>query len=317
MSDEYRLILIYPVYLAGLLLAESGKDEALVCVAGLKQYSIAYGYLWELAEEVEKLHERSVADLRSAQREMQGLERALSLDQRLLAPVGHMGDMGPWGLDVGQSFMSTSPGPGSTSARSPFDGAMASGGPRSGVSSHFSGLSSANDMTFGQSTGGDRRYSHNNDNALHLPPIQDLANLADTAQGGSSHHVKNTGRGGSHQFQSPSLPGTSSLAPELRSLGSMGPVRDTSKLGRQYGQGNDGPSMVPSPGGRSGSISLTESDKGKAKEDWHKTGAGAVLVSLLVLHLTACSRRWHVWDFRSIESQAESDRRPTGLQRYP
>lgn len=103
------LILYYPIFLAGLMLAEAGKSEYLACVAGLKQYSISFGHLWELAEEVEHVY---------TSRWRHPFPSNSSLSHLLLAPAGHLGPMGPWGLD----------GPVRTASSGSKDGsAMASG----------------------------------------------------------------------------------------------------------------------------------------------------------------------------------------------
>lgn len=47
------LILYRPIYDAGMFLARRGQDECLGCVAGLRQYAMAYPQMWELAAEIE------------------------------------------------------------------------------------------------------------------------------------------------------------------------------------------------------------------------------------------------------------------------
>lgn len=47
------LILYRPIYDAGMFLARRGQDECLGCVAGLKQYAVAYPQMWDLAAEIE------------------------------------------------------------------------------------------------------------------------------------------------------------------------------------------------------------------------------------------------------------------------
>lgn len=64
-TDSYRLILSHPAYLAGLILARSGKSECKPCIAGLRQYSIAFGHLWELAEEVEGIYQSTISRAQS------------------------------------------------------------------------------------------------------------------------------------------------------------------------------------------------------------------------------------------------------------
>lgn len=299
------------MYLAGLLLAEAGKADALICVAGLKQYSIAYGHLWEMAEEVERLHERAMA-LQNAKREQGGQSR--SLNQLLLAPAGHMGDMGPWGLDGGPSYMGGhSPGDthigGFSDHRTMPDnrGQHAQQGGMGVDGLDFSHSLGYNGNGGSGSSSGHRRPSVDGNPSFQLPPIQDLTGFADQAGSGAS--------GGHRQFRSPNLPGTSSIAPELRSISMGMPSGSGSGMslglgsslaagfGREPGttggymlqshptglgsgtMANDrfdaAASVIPSPDARSSSFSVTDgSDKGKAREEWHKTGAGAVLVRL-------------------------------------
>ena len=53
----------HPIYQAGIYLAENGREECLACVAGLRQYAIAYPRLWEIADEVEKLYHTNTKSL--------------------------------------------------------------------------------------------------------------------------------------------------------------------------------------------------------------------------------------------------------------
>jgi hypothetical protein len=59
-NDGYRLILSHPTYIAGQILARAGRIECKPCIAGLRQCSIAFGHLWELAEEVEQIYRAAV-----------------------------------------------------------------------------------------------------------------------------------------------------------------------------------------------------------------------------------------------------------------
>jgi hypothetical protein len=52
--DPY--VILHPIYEAGLYLAKQGKEECLICIAGLKQYSIPFPSVWALAEEVEVIY---------------------------------------------------------------------------------------------------------------------------------------------------------------------------------------------------------------------------------------------------------------------
>lgn len=47
------LVLYRPIYDAGIFLARRGQDECLGCVAGLRQYAIAYPQMWDLADEID------------------------------------------------------------------------------------------------------------------------------------------------------------------------------------------------------------------------------------------------------------------------
>ena len=51
-----RLILHHPMHEAGLYLAEQGRDECFACVAGIRQYCIAYPQFWSQAEEIERTY---------------------------------------------------------------------------------------------------------------------------------------------------------------------------------------------------------------------------------------------------------------------
>jgi hypothetical protein len=55
------LIICHPIYEAGLYLAKQGKEECLICVAGLKQYSIPFPCVWVLAEEIETVFASTIA----------------------------------------------------------------------------------------------------------------------------------------------------------------------------------------------------------------------------------------------------------------
>jgi hypothetical protein len=55
------LIIYHPIYEAGLHLAKQGKEECLICVAGLKQYSIPFPSVWVLAEEIETIFASTIA----------------------------------------------------------------------------------------------------------------------------------------------------------------------------------------------------------------------------------------------------------------
>jgi len=55
------LIIYHPIYEAGLYLAKQGKEECLICVAGLKQYSIPFPSVWVLAEEIETIFASTIA----------------------------------------------------------------------------------------------------------------------------------------------------------------------------------------------------------------------------------------------------------------
>ncbi len=46
----------HPIYEAGLFLAKDGRSECLACVAGLRQYSIAFPQFWDCADEIELLY---------------------------------------------------------------------------------------------------------------------------------------------------------------------------------------------------------------------------------------------------------------------
>lgn len=237
-----------------------------------------------MAEEVERAHELAVA----AQREYASHERSSSLSQLLLAPVGHMGDMGPWGLDSGPVYMGGHSTSGRNNHRAGTSGQM-------GTSNFDPQISQIHAQAGGLSI---------NNSQYQLPPIQDIGGFADPLSsgigGGSGSGVGN-GNGntsGNRQFRSPTLPGTSSIAPELRSMGlhtgfgreptttstaagsgSGGYGRHSISMGSGLGTGDRAVSMLPSPDARSASFSMTDgSDKGKAREEWHKTGAGAVLV---------------------------------------
>jgi hypothetical protein len=56
-------IIYHPIYEAGLYLAAQAKEECLICVAGLKQYSIPFPSIWSLAEEIEVLYTSTKANL--------------------------------------------------------------------------------------------------------------------------------------------------------------------------------------------------------------------------------------------------------------
>lgn len=55
------MILFHPIYMAGLSLARTGRAECKSCIAGLRQYSIAYGYLWDSADELERVYQSSMS----------------------------------------------------------------------------------------------------------------------------------------------------------------------------------------------------------------------------------------------------------------
>jgi hypothetical protein len=50
------LVLNHPIWLAGCYLAESGRDECRICIAALRQYSVSFGHLWDLADEIESIY---------------------------------------------------------------------------------------------------------------------------------------------------------------------------------------------------------------------------------------------------------------------
>jgi hypothetical protein len=50
------LVIYHPIYEAGLYLAAQVKEECLICVAGLRQYSTPFPSVWALAEEIETLY---------------------------------------------------------------------------------------------------------------------------------------------------------------------------------------------------------------------------------------------------------------------
>ena len=54
-------IIYHPIYEAGLYLAKQGKEECLICVAGLKQYSNTFPSVWALAEEIEIVFASTIA----------------------------------------------------------------------------------------------------------------------------------------------------------------------------------------------------------------------------------------------------------------
>lgn len=64
-------IIYHPIYEAGLYLAKQGKEECLICVEGLKQYSIPFPSVWVLAEEIEGIFASTVA-VRNAQAPVPG-----------------------------------------------------------------------------------------------------------------------------------------------------------------------------------------------------------------------------------------------------
>ncbi|EIW70020.1 hypothetical protein TREMEDRAFT_30253, partial [Tremella mesenterica DSM 1558] len=50
------LILYHPIYEAGCFLANMGRMECLACIAGMKQYSIAYPQMWDFSIEIENIY---------------------------------------------------------------------------------------------------------------------------------------------------------------------------------------------------------------------------------------------------------------------
>jgi len=61
-----RLILHQPIYEAGLFLAEQGREECMIAVAGLQQYCIPYPQFWPRAEEIERLFRARQASVATA-----------------------------------------------------------------------------------------------------------------------------------------------------------------------------------------------------------------------------------------------------------
>lgn len=62
--DPY--LLHSPIYEAGLYLAESGREECMAAIAGLRQHCISYPQFWSQAEEIERLYNaRSLAGIPS------------------------------------------------------------------------------------------------------------------------------------------------------------------------------------------------------------------------------------------------------------
>jgi hypothetical protein len=60
-------IIYHPIYEAGLYLAKQGKEECLICVAGLKQYSIPFPSVAILAEEIEVIYGSTISHSSSNQ----------------------------------------------------------------------------------------------------------------------------------------------------------------------------------------------------------------------------------------------------------
>lgn len=83
------------MYLAGKVLANSGKEESKSCIAGLRQFSLAYPHLWELADELDTVYASRTG--RHFNEPSPNLE--FTTVEQILAnavPAGHLGPMGPW-----------------------------------------------------------------------------------------------------------------------------------------------------------------------------------------------------------------------------
>lgn len=72
-----------------MILAKAGRPECKTCIAGLRQYSIAFGHLWEVAEEVEQLYRANTPMSRtpSYTLPMPGMAAGMSVNQLLSSPA--------------------------------------------------------------------------------------------------------------------------------------------------------------------------------------------------------------------------------------
>lgn len=99
-AHVHRLILSHPAYVAGVVLARASRPEYKTCVAGLRQYSIAFGHLWEQAEELEQIYRSSLSTRQSSFSAPSGsgmIHGSMTVDQLLSAPAATNGFSGAGG----------------------------------------------------------------------------------------------------------------------------------------------------------------------------------------------------------------------------
>ncbi|WRT67323.1 uncharacterized protein IL334_004293 [Kwoniella shivajii] len=78
------LIINHPIYSAGLYLANLGRSEYLICVAGLRQYSIIFPSLWDQADHLERLYKNAASHVIRGSVRNNNLSTSLAMDHAIV-----------------------------------------------------------------------------------------------------------------------------------------------------------------------------------------------------------------------------------------
>ncbi|WVQ98940.1 hypothetical protein IAU59_006072 [Kwoniella sp. CBS 9459] len=88
------LIMNHTLYEAGLYLAFRGRGEHLICIAGLRQYSLSFPALWDQADELETVYVAATACTHAQQLTVNTTAASSSCSSSTSIPLSSLGDLG-------------------------------------------------------------------------------------------------------------------------------------------------------------------------------------------------------------------------------